>query len=51
MLVDSGLSKRQIFTQYMKVLRTTTAANKDILYCVGTGNFLIKPVDNKPKTK
>jgi hypothetical protein len=35
MLVDAGLSKRQIFTKYMKVLRTTTAVNNDIMYCVG----------------
>ena len=51
LLVDAGLSKRQIFSQYMKVLRVTTAVNKDILYCVGTGNFLIKPVDKQTKTK
>jgi hypothetical protein len=50
LLVDAGLSKRQIFSQYMKVLRVTTAVNKDILYCVGTGNFSIKPVDKKSKT-
>jgi hypothetical protein len=51
MLVDAGLTKRQIFSHYMKVLRVTTAVNKDILYCVGTENFLIKPVDKQTKTK
>ena len=39
MLVDSGMTKRQIFNEYMKVLRTTTAVNKDILYSVGVSNF------------
>ena len=50
MLVDAGLSKRQIFTKYMKVLRETSAVNHDILRCVGVGNFLIKPVDKQTKT-
>ncbi len=35
LLVDTGASKRQIFNQYMKVIRTTTAVNQDILHCVG----------------
>jgi hypothetical protein len=35
MLVDSGMTKRQIFSEYMKVLRTTTAVNNDIMSCVG----------------
>jgi len=51
MLVDAGLSKRQIFTKYMKVLRETSAVNHDILRCVGVGNFLVKPVDKQTKTK
>jgi hypothetical protein len=39
MLVDAGLSKRQIFTKYMKVLRETSAVNHDILRCVGVRHF------------
>lgn len=39
LLVDTGASKRQIFTQYMKVLRTTTAVNHDILKSVGVRHF------------
>jgi hypothetical protein len=39
MLVDAGLSKRQIFTKYMKVLRETSAVNHDILCCVGVRHF------------
>jgi len=35
LLVDAGASKRQIFTQYMKVIRTTTCVNNDIMSCVG----------------
>jgi hypothetical protein len=42
MLVDSGMSKRQIFTEYMKVLRTTTAVNRDILECVGVPTFCFR---------
>jgi hypothetical protein len=45
MLVDSGMTKRQIFSEYMKVIRTTTAVNNDILHCVGA--FKVKkPTDN-----
>lgn len=47
LMVETGATKRQIFTQYMKVLRTTTAVNKDILYCVGAGNF--ETFDKKSK--
>lgn len=39
MLVDSGMTKRQIFTKYMKVLRETSAVNHDILRGVGVRNF------------
>lgn len=42
MLVDAGLSKRQIFTKYMKVLRETSAVNHDILRCVGVRNYTFK---------
>ncbi len=42
MLVDAGLSKRQIFTKYMKVLRETSAVNHDILRCVGVRNYSFK---------
>jgi hypothetical protein len=39
MLVEAGLSKRQIFTKYMKVLRETSAVNHDILRGVGVRHF------------
>jgi hypothetical protein len=42
MLVDAGLSKRQIFTKYMKVLRETSAVNHDILRGVGVRNYSFK---------
>ena len=55
MLIDSGMSKRQIFTEYMKVLRTTSAVNNDILHCVGVRHFSFqsdkKSLASKPKTK
>ena len=47
MLVDAGVSKRQIFTKYMKVLRETSAVNHDILRCVGAMNF--ETFDKKSK--
>jgi|LakMenE01Jun11ns_1017448.scaffolds.fasta_scaffold8496066_1 hypothetical protein len=47
LLVDAGLTKRQIFSQYMKVLRVTTAVNKDILHCVGAMSF--ETFDKKSK--
>lgn len=56
MLVDAGMTKRQIFSNYMKVLRETTAINNDILYCVGVSNFQTfdkkskKWLASKPKT-
>lgn len=42
MLVDAGLSKRQIFVKYMKVLRETSAVNHDILRGVGVRNYSFK---------
>jgi hypothetical protein len=39
MLVDAGLSRRQIFTKYMKVLRETSAVNDTILCSVGVRNY------------
>lgn len=42
MLVDAGLSKRQIFTKYMKVLRETSAVNHTILRSVGVRNYAFK---------
>jgi hypothetical protein len=42
MLVDSGMTKRQIFSEYMKVLRTTSAVNHDILRGVGVRYYSFK---------
>jgi hypothetical protein len=42
LMVDTGASKRQIFNQYMKVLRTTSAVNHDIIVHVVVGKKNMK---------
>ena len=39
LMIEAGLNRKQIFTEYMKMLRETSQVNHDILKSVGVRHF------------